>query len=397
MLVRIQHPAPFINFKEKNRMMNIIKAGSRYQIYGEDLNTYDKLPVRSYDVAFHKMQGFFLVARPDLIVKEEKVYGNHRQRVQKVMRSFRQADRNFGVILSGQKGIGKSLMARLLAEEGIANGLPVITVTDYIPGIASFLGSIEQEVIVIFDEFEKTFGKIDDQPDPQEEMLSLFDGLDGGKKLFVITCNEVRRLNEFMVDRPGRFHYHFRMGAPTDGEIKEYMEDKLQKEYWGEINRIVNFSRTTEVTYDYLRAIAFDLNQGYSLEDCLADLNISGTTRNYYDMTAYFADGSVYTIMNYSINLCDRGMDWVWLRNMNHISQHKDKHVHFGFSPADIQLVNGELIIPVDKVQIDRDDGDDWEKDEAEVKDLEQQFKSRQVVRVTLEKCINYNRERFLV
>ena len=378
-------------------MMNIIKAGSRYQIYGEDLNTYDKLPVRSYDVAFHKMQGFFLVARPDLIVKEEKVYGNHKQRVQKVMRSFRQADRNFGVILSGQKGIGKSLMARLLAEEGIANGLPVITVTDYIPGIANFLGSIEQEVIVIFDEFEKTFSKIDDQPDPQEEMLSLFDGLDGGKKLFVITCNEIRKLNEFMVDRPGRFHYHFRMGAPTDNEIKEYMEDKLQKEYWSEISRIINLSRTTEITYDYLRAIVFDLNQGYSLEDCLADLNISGTTRNSYDITVYFADGSIYTNMNYSINLCDRSMNWVWLRNISHISQHNEKNVHFGFSPADIQLINGELIIPVDKIQINRDTGEDWEKDEAEIENLEQQFKSRQVVRVVLEKCINYNRERFLV
>lgn len=378
-------------------MMNIIKAGSRYQIYGEDLNTYDKLPVRSYDVAFHKMQGFFLVARPDLVVKEEKVYGNHKQRVQKVMKSFELCDRNFGVILSGQKGIGKSLLARLLAEEGISRGLPVITVTDYIPGIASFLSSIEQEVIVIFDEFEKTFSKMNDQPDPQEEMLSLFDGLDGGKKLFVITCNEVRRLNEFMVDRPGRFHYHFRMGNPTDTEIREYMEDKLQKEYWDEIARIINFSRTTGITYDYLRAIAFDLNQGYSLEDCLADLNISGATRNSYDITAYFADGSVYTIMNYSINLCDRSMDWVWLRSMSHISQHNERNVHFGFSPADIQLVNGELIIPVDKVQIDRDDGDDWEKNETEVKELEQQFKSRQVVRVVLEKCINYNRERFLV
>ena len=228
-------------------------------------------------------------------------------------------------------------------------------------------------------------------------MLSLFDGLDGGKKLFVITCNEIRRLNEFMVDRPGRFHYHFRMGAPTDGEIKEYMEDKLQKEYWGEISRIINFSRTTEVTYDYLRAIAFDLNQGYSLEDCLADLNISGTTCNNYDITAYFADGSIYTVMNYSINLCERGMSWVWLRNMSNISQHSERNIHFGFSPKDIQLINGELTIPVDKIRIDRDNDDDWNMNEDEIKSREQQFKSRQVVRVVLEKCINYNRERFLV
>ena len=378
-------------------MMNIIKAGSRYQIYGEDLNTYDKLPVRSYDVAFHQMQGFFLVARPDLVVKEEKVYGNHKQKIQKVMRSFRQTDRNFGVILSGQKGIGKSLMARLLAEEGIANGLPVITVTDYIPGIASFLSSIEQEVIVIFDEFEKTFSKVEDKPDPQEEMLSLFDGLDGGKKLFVITCNEIRRLNEFMVDRPGRFHYHFRMGAPTDNEIKEYMEDKLQKEYWGEIGRIINFSRITEMTYDYLRAIAFDLNQGYSLEDTLSDLNISEATNNSYDITAYMADGSVYTCMNYRINLCDRGMEWVWLRNLNGLSQHEDRNIQVGFSPSHIELIDGELIVPPNKIQINRDDSNDWDKEDGEVKNLEQKFRGRQIVKLTVEKCINYNRERFLV
>lgn len=378
-------------------MMNIIKAGSRYQIYGEDLNTYDKLPVRSYDVAFHQMQGFFLVARPDLVVKEEKVYGNHKQKVQKVMRSFKQTDRNFGVILSGQKGIGKSLMARLLAEEGIANGLPVITVTDYIPGIASFLSSIEQEVIVIFDEFEKTFNKVEDKPDPQEEMLSLFDGLDGGKKLFIITCNEIRRLNEFMVDRPGRFHYHFHMGAPTDNEIKEYMEDKLQKEYWGEINRIINFSRTTEMTYDYLRAIAFDLNQGYSLEDSLSDLNISGATNNYYDITAYMADGSVYTCMNYHINLCDRGVEWVWLRNLNGLSQHEDRNIQVGFSPSHIELIDGELIVPPNKIQINRDDSNDWDKEDGEVKNLEHKFRGRQIVKFTVEKCINYNRERFLV
>ena len=40
-------------------------------------------------------------------------------------------------------------------------------------------------------------------------MLSLFDGLDNGKKLFVITCNEVERLNAYLLNRPGRFHYHF--------------------------------------------------------------------------------------------------------------------------------------------------------------------------------------------
>lgn len=62
-----------------------------------------------------------------------------------------------------------------------------------IPGISNFLSSIEQEVVIIFDEFEKTFARNDDG-DPQVELLSLFDGVDDGKKLFVITCNDTKRL-----------------------------------------------------------------------------------------------------------------------------------------------------------------------------------------------------------
>jgi hypothetical protein len=187
------------------------------------------------------------------------------------------------------------------------------------------------------------------------------------------------------------------MGAPTDSEIREYMEDKLQKESWGEIDRIINFSRTTEVTYDYLRAIAFDLNQGYTLEECLADLNISGTTNNDYDITAYFSDGTAYTVMNYSINLCSRNMDWVWLRKIGYLSQHENKHLHLGFCPSDIQLVNDELIIPTDKIQIGRDDSDDWEKEDAEVNELEKSFRTRQVVRVVIEKSFKYDKKRFIL
>ena len=143
-------------------MMNVVQSGSQYQIYGESLKTYNELPVRSYDVSFHKMMGFFLTARPNLEANEEKIYGNHRAKVKKVINSFNLSSRNFGIILSGQKGIGKSLFARLLAMDAIEAGLPVITVTEYVPGIANFLGSIEQQVVVIFDEFEKTFGKNDD-------------------------------------------------------------------------------------------------------------------------------------------------------------------------------------------------------------------------------------------
>ena len=53
--------------------------------------------------------------------------------------------------------------------------------------------------MVLFDEFDKTFSTNDrnNAGDPQTEMLTLFDGLSTGKKLFIITCNELKNLNDY--------------------------------------------------------------------------------------------------------------------------------------------------------------------------------------------------------
>ena len=59
------------------------------------------------------------------------------------------------MILSGHKGIGKSLFAKLLSIEAIRNGIPVIIADKYIPGIAAYIESIDQRVMVLFDEFDK--------------------------------------------------------------------------------------------------------------------------------------------------------------------------------------------------------------------------------------------------
>ncbi|MBR2776675.1 MAG: AAA family ATPase, partial [Prevotella sp.] len=210
--------------------MNIVHSGSRYMVYGEDIRTYHDLPVGSYDVDFSKMTGFFLSDRSDLVASEEKVYGSTPAKVAKVMSAYQATDRNFGVLLSGQKGIGKSLFVRVLAEKAVEAGFPVLVVGRAIPGIAGFLSSIDQDCVVVFDEFEKTFAKNDDY-NPQDEMLSLFDGIDGGHKMFVVTCNDVGKLSEYMLNHPGRFHYHFIMKPPTSDEITEYLIDNIKPEY----------------------------------------------------------------------------------------------------------------------------------------------------------------------
>lgn len=217
------------------------------------LQTSDKLSAQCYQVDFNPQAGFYLTKYDDIKISE-KIYRVHLQKVQKVLGSFKLVNRNLGVILSGDKGIGKSLFAKLLAARGIEEGYPLIIVNCYYPGIADFLASIQQEVIVLFDEFDKTFsGKRDESnsiDDPQTEMLTLFDGLSQGKKLFVITCNELRGLNDYLVNRPGRFHYHIRFEYPTDMEVKSYLEDQVPECMYSEINKVIAFSHKVNLNYD---------------------------------------------------------------------------------------------------------------------------------------------------
>ncbi len=272
--------------------MKVINTGNNYRIYDSSMRTFNELPPQVYNVCFDEQRGWSLQKYSDDIELKEKVYGVHLEKVNKVLNSFSQFNRNLGIILSGDKGIGKSLFSKMLAQNAIAAGYPLIVVSSYIPGIASFIDSISQECIVLFDEFDKTFSAAKTH-DPQTEMLSLFDGVSQGKKLFVITCNSLIGLNDFLVNRPGRFHYHFRFEYPSDSEITEYMKDKLDEKYWEEIPNVVSFSKKVALNYDCLRAISFELNNGLSFTEAIKDLNIINVNAERYFVTAHFTDGSI--------------------------------------------------------------------------------------------------------
>ena len=329
--------------------MNVVHSGDTFQIYGEALKTYDKLPVGTYDVCFHKMMGFYLTSHADLVVNEEKIYGSSPAKVEKVLRGFQAVDRNFGVILSGRKGIGKSLFARQLAVRAKDYDLPLLLVSCYYPGIADFISSIDQKVIVLFDEFEKTFAE-QEHNNPQEELLSLFDGIDNGKKLFIITCNEVHKLNSYLINRPGRFHYHFVLGNPNPDEIKEYMTDKLKPEYHHLIKKLVGFSMNVDLTYDVLRAIAFELNMGYSFEDTLMDLNISKEGTPKYTVKVEFADGTCRMRVGERINTYSNDRVYIWFNDKNGRSS---ESIRLDFNPSDIVLDidHSEMMLDPNKVE----------------------------------------------
>lgn len=286
--------------------MKAVSTGNQYIIYDDSLQTYNQLPPQSYKVCFSRTQGFFLEKYIEPDSREEKIYGDHTDKVNRVMNAFARTNRNFGVILSGAKGIGKTLFAKLLGIESIKRNMPLLVVDRYIPGIASYLESIDQECMVLFDEFDKTFGGIrqaDGEANPQTEMLALFDGIANGKKLFVVTCNVTRDLSDYLINRPGRFHYHFRFDYPTAEEIITYLKDKLPVEQYKEIPEIVSFAGRVPLNYDCLRAIAFEIGDGSSFKDAVKLLNIVNLQNEKYNVTAVMKDGRKATNGGISLDL----------------------------------------------------------------------------------------------
>lgn len=187
-------------------------------------------------------------------------------------------------------------------------------------------------------------------------MLSLFDGIGNGKKLFVITCNDLHDLSSYLLNRPGRFHYHFTLSTPNSEEIREYMMDKLKPEYQCNIEKIINFAAYTEITYDCLRAIAFELNNGYTLKETLGDLNILKTNAPYYNIIITFMDGTVAESMRaMQIDFFSEQRVSNW---MNHNTS-GEIHVNFVPSDANVDPVTQNITMKGDKMMLRFDDDDE--------------------------------------
>lgn len=288
--------------------MSVVNTGDTFRFFGSDMKTFANLPAAVYTVSFSMGAGFFLTSHLPFTMTE-KVYGGYDEKVHKIMRTYNAFDRSLGVILTGHKGSGKSLCAKMLAINCVENGIPVIVCNQYIKGLVGFIESIPDNCMVLFDEFDKAFSCDDDDSDnPQNSMLPLFDGTSCGKKLFVVTCNRTNRLSEYMINRPGRFHYNLEFGCPGCAEIEEYMKDNLKPEYYDKIRDVITLSYKVDLSYDCLRAIAIELNFGETLNEAMQDLNIIDNESVYFDVCVRFKDGTeifesgkrIYTSPDYS-------------------------------------------------------------------------------------------------
>ena len=93
-----------------------------------------------------------------------KVYGDTIRNTKRVLNTFGDRPATTGVMLAGEKGSGKSLLAKMISVEGAKDGIPTIVINAPWVGdkFNAFMQMIEQPCMVLFDEFEKVYDS-DDQ------------------------------------------------------------------------------------------------------------------------------------------------------------------------------------------------------------------------------------------
>jgi hypothetical protein len=240
-------------------MTYYIRMGASFRIADSNaLDIKEILPPATYTVAYDKMAEQYFLEIVDNLEVAGKIYGDTPKLAQRILDTFEDRKGSTGIMLSGEKGSGKTLLARVLSADALRQGIPTIIINEPWHGeqFNTFMQSIEQPTVVLFDEFEKTY----QDRVKQEAMLTLFDGVYQSKKLFIITCNDAYRVNDHMKNRPGRIYYRKDYKGLEREFIEEYCQDNLKdKSHIPAICRIaVAFS---EFNFDILKALVEEMNR----------------------------------------------------------------------------------------------------------------------------------------
>ena len=252
-------------------MTYFMKSGTRFNVSTKEaMDLHDRLPAGTYTVGFDKMAGCFYLSQIENFEIKGKLYGNTTNHAGRILNTFKDRPNSTGVMLTGEKGSGKTLLTKRIAIDAATAGIPTIVINQPWCGeeFNAFMQMIEQPTIVLFDEFEKVYDR-----DDQEKMLTLLDGVYPSKKLFLLTCNDKWRVDSHMRNRPGRIYYMIDFKGLDADFIIEYCHDNLNAiEHVNTICRIA--SVFDQFNFDMLKAMVEEMNRyGETPQEVMKMLN----------------------------------------------------------------------------------------------------------------------------
>ena len=226
------------------------KSGNSY--YLQEVSEQMKvLPPAVYRTAETKHGDIFLNYVQDSFKFPYKIYGVETDFIERVMKTWNETTSNMGIILNGVKGTGKTVTAELICNK---MNLPVIIVTHPYTNLISFLSSIQNNVIIFIDEFEKIF------EDNTSILLTIMDGclkMDN-RYMFLLTTNEILMSKNF-IQRPGRIRYIKTFKDISIDVIRDIVDDMLiHKDLYEKT--LAYISTLPIITIDLLKSIIEEVN-----------------------------------------------------------------------------------------------------------------------------------------
>jgi len=260
------------------------KVGSSYRL-SEISHQQEKLDPAIYRLEYNDPFGYFYLDHvQDSFTFPYKIYGVETEFIQRVKKSWENTTGNMGILLNGLKGTGKTVTAELICNE---LNLPVILVQKHYPGLVSFLNSIQQDVIVFIDEYEKVYNKYDNS------LLSVMDGAfrTDSRKIFLLTTNELS-IERNMLQRPSRIRYIKSYTDLTLDVIMEVIDDKL---LYPELREccIKMVSELPIITMDLVKAVVEEVNIHKEDPAVFKDIfNAQGDQSDIYNVFRINEDGT---------------------------------------------------------------------------------------------------------
>ncbi len=245
-----------------------------------------KLPPAVYQLNYDGMRNTYYYEQVESFSLPRKLYGELNKTSDRIWNTFKSMSKSIGVLLVGNQGSGKTLLTKVLSDRGLTNNIPTIIVSSAFKG-ESFITSlldIEDEAIIIFDEFEKVYNSHDNKE--QSQLLTILDGVVNTKKLFLFTANNEYNIIPAFFNRPGRIRYLLRYYKLSETVIEEYCDDNLNNiNLKDQIIKLPNIIQ--DFSYDMLVEIVRELNfYNENLEDVLLIMNIK-PDRSYNDNLEY--------------------------------------------------------------------------------------------------------------
>ena len=256
-------------------MANFIKNGNNIIPLPKGLE-YELEPGKVYDLLIKTVWGervtkFVINGEMNLPptvyqTKKDKIF------VDRVLNNFNSSGKNTtGVLLTGDKGTGKSVTAKILAEKA---QLPIIVINPDMEEkyLEEFFKEFDQPVCILFDEVDKNFNT--------QKMLTFLDGMHKtAKKLVIMTANDEDSLSNYIKNRCSRIRYYRHYNMLEDA--KEYAELICKEKGVENIEEIVNFI-VNNIKYpsidnisSFIDEVIFTKEWSLSLNEVLEFMNIN--------------------------------------------------------------------------------------------------------------------------